>query len=156
MAQKDTHRRKVIVAASLCKHRRNTPSKPLLRSMAQMNKSSRTAHLGNKGCGDRRVLLLDLRSALYGISASSGVALHFESASDLQRATNVCWSLFLLFVGGFSAPSLDRLWLRVVAASLCKHRRNTPSKPLLRSMAQMNKSSRITHLGKQGCGDRGS
>ena len=71
-----------------------------------------------------------------------------------RRATNVCWSLFLLFVGGFSAPSLDRLWLRVVAASMCKHRRNTPSKPLLRSMAQMNKSSRITHLGKQGCGDR--
>ena len=61
--------------------------------MAQMNKSSRITHLGKQGCGDRRVLLLDLRSALSGISASSGIALHFESASDLEER--------LTFVGRF-------------------------------------------------------
>ena len=78
----------------------------------------------------------------------------FESASDLKERLTLVGRFFVLSAVGGSAPSLDRLWLRVVAASLCKHRRNTPSKPLLRSMAQMNKSSRITHLGKQGCGDR--
>ena len=71
-----------------------------------------------------------------------------------RRATDIGWSLFCFIRRRGSAPSPDRLWLRVVAASLCKHHRNTPSKPLLRSMAQLNKSSRITHLGKQGCGDR--
>ena len=97
MAQKDTHRRKVIVAASLCTPRRNTPSKPMLRSMAQMNKSSRITHLGNKGCGDRGSLLLDHGSALYGISASSGVALHFESASDLEERLTLVGRFFLFY-----------------------------------------------------------
>ncbi len=101
-----------VVAASLCKHRRNTTSKPLLRSMAQMNKSSRTAHLGNKGCGDRGSLLLDLRSALYSISASSGVALHFESASDLEERLTLVSRFFLCWWPVLSAPSPDRLWLR--------------------------------------------
>ena len=53
--------------------------------------------------------MLDHGSALYGISASSGVALHFESASDLEERLTFVGRFFVLSDVGGSAPSLDRL-----------------------------------------------
>ena len=104
----------------------------------------RTTHLWEQGCGDRECLLLDLRSALCGIPASSGFAHHFESRFRPQRLTSV--GRFFLCVC-VRARVLTDLWFSVISLSVQAQMRHHP-KPLLHSsVAQLYCISALLTLG---------
>ena len=110
-----------------------------------------------QGCGDRECLLLDLRSALYRIPASSGQALTSNPLQTSERY--LIWVAFFLFVqacesGGGRRQSRCTTMVWCDGAFLHKCRCTIPPNHCFAVLALGTRSKAPCSPLAQGCGDR--